>query len=110
MSLKIACIGDIDFISGFGLAGVSQLYLHERMEATLAKIRELFDNPEIGLIILPHRIASQISPELKELRRKKPAPLVLAVPDKSGWMPEVDELRELIKRTVGAEVVVRREE
>lgn len=107
--LKIACIGDVDFISGFGLAGVPLLYLHRRFDDTLQKLRELFDNPEVGLILLPNIIAREITFELKELRKRKPVPLILTIPDKSGWRPEVDELRELIKRTVGAEVVFRGE-
>jgi V/A-type H+-transporting ATPase subunit F len=105
--LEIVCIGDVDFISGFGLGGVPRLILHESYEKTLKHLRELFDDPRVGLIILPHKIAAQFSPELKELRRKKPVPVILAVPDKSGWKPEIDELRELIKRTVGAEVVIK---
>ena len=109
MVLRVACIGDVDFVSGFGLAGVSYLYIHQDRDETLKKLRELVENPEIGLVILPHKIAQELKHELKELRRKRPIPLILSVPDKTGWRPKVDELRELIRRTVGAEVVLRRE-
>jgi len=43
----------------------------------------------------------------EKMRMKGLLPIVLKVPDRTGAVPEVDELRELIKRTVGAEVVVR---
>ena len=109
MNLDIVCIGDVDFVSALGLAGVPRLIFHQDIGTTLKEIRKLFDDPRVGLIILPHHIATQIAAELKELRRTKPVPLVLAIPDKTGRKPEIDELRELIKRTVGAEIVVRKE-
>jgi V/A-type H+-transporting ATPase subunit F len=107
---KIACIGDLDVVTGFGLAGVSRFHVHVHRDETLAKLKEFFEDPDIGLILLTNPIAQELRWEIRELRRKKPVPLILAIPDKTGWRPEIDELRELIKRTVGAEVVIRREE
>jgi vacuolar-type H+-ATPase subunit F/Vma7 len=42
-------------------------------------------------------------------REKKLLPIVLKIPDKTGYAPTADELRDIIRRTVGAEIVVKRE-
>lgn len=111
MSYEIAVVGDIETATGFALAGVRRVYIHGRKEETLAKFDELFADENIGLVITTHPIAEDLGPEFKEkVRRKKLLPVVLRVPDKAGAVPEVDELYELIKRTVGREVVVRAEE
>lgn len=111
MSYKIAVVGDIETVTGFALAGVRHVYLHERKEATLAKLDRLFADGDIGLIIVTYPIVDELGSEFKEkIRRKGLLPIVLKIPDKTGEVPKVDELRELIKRTVGAEVVVRAEE
>jgi vacuolar-type H+-ATPase subunit F/Vma7 len=43
------------------------------------------------------------------MRTKRLLPIVLQIPDKTGYVPEVDELRETVKRTVGAEIVLKKE-
>jgi V/A-type H+-transporting ATPase subunit F len=111
LSYEIAVVGDVETATGFALAGVRHVYIHERKDETLAKFDDLLANENMGLIITTHSIAGELDPEFKEkMRRKKLLPVVLKVPDKSGTVPEVDELYELIKRTVGTEVVVRAEE
>jgi len=107
LGLEIACIGDPDVVSGMGLAGVSHLHIHTRLDETLTKLREFFQNPEVGLILVTHPVIRELGREISELRREKPIPLILTIPDKTGWKPEVDELKEMIRRSVGAEVVIR---
>lgn len=103
-------IGNIETVTGFALAGVRHVYIHEKKEGTLAKLDELSADENMGLIIITYPIADELGSELKEkMRTKRLLPIVLKVPDKTGVVPKVDELRELIKRTVGAEVVVRAE-
>ena len=41
------------------------------------------------------------------MRAKKLLPVVLRIPDKTGWVPHVDELQEIIRRTVGADITVK---
>jgi vacuolar-type H+-ATPase subunit F/Vma7 len=110
LSYKIAVIGDIETAAGFALAGVRHVYIHERKEETLAKLDEFFADENMSLVIITYPIADELGSEFKEkMRTKGLLPIILKVPDKTGVVPKVDELRELIKRTVGAEVVVRAE-
>jgi V/A-type H+-transporting ATPase subunit F len=110
LSYKVAVIGDADTATGFALAGVSYTHVHVDKEGTLAKLAEFIASEEIGLVLITHPVAEELGDEFRRMmRRKKMLPVVLRIPDKKGYMPKVDELYQLIKRTVGAEIVVRAE-
>lgn len=110
MSFKVAVIGDVDTTTGFALAGASYVHVHIKKEETFAKLGELLASEDFGLVLITHRIAEELGAEFGwMLKTKKLLPVVLRIPDKTGYMPKVDELYELIKRTVGAKIVVRAE-
>lgn len=110
MSFRAAVIGDRDTVTGMALAGVTHTHIHTAKDETLAKLGEFFASEEIGLVLLTHRVAEELGFEFRQLMRtKRLLPLVLRIPDKTGYTPKVDELREIIRRTVGAEIVVKKE-
>lgn len=110
MSYKIAVIGDLETTIGLALAGATHACVHKTKDKTLAKLKEFLGSDEIGLILLTHRIAEELGFEFRQaMREKRVLPLVLRIPDKTGHTPKVDELREIIRRTVGAEIMVRKE-
>ena len=108
MSFKIATIADAETAAGFALAGVQDVYVHERKEETLAKLDELLASEDVGIVFITYRVAEELGFDFRRrMRTKRLLPAVLRIPDKTGWMPKVDELREIIRRTVGAEVIVK---
>lgn len=110
MSYKIAVIGDLDTTTGMALAGATYAHVHTTKDETLAKLKEFLASDEIGIVLLTHRIAEELGLEFRQLMRtKRLLPLVLRIPDKTGYVPKVDELHEIIRRTVGAEIVVKAE-
>ncbi len=110
MSYKIAVIGDLETTTGVALAGAAYTHIHATKDGTLAKLKEFFASEEIGLVLLTHRVAEELGFEFRQLMRtKRLLPLVLRIPDKTGYVPKADELREIIRRTVGAEIVVKGE-
>ncbi len=110
MSYKIAVVGDQDTVTGFALAGATYTHIHATREETLAKLNEFFASGEIGLVLITHRVAEELGLDSRQmLRAKQLLPLVLRIPDKTGYVPKVDELREIIRRTVGAEIMVKKE-
>ncbi|MEM3421327.1 MAG: V-type ATP synthase subunit F [Candidatus Hadarchaeum sp.] len=105
MSYKIAVIGDLETVTGFNLAGARFAHVHTDKEKTLAKLEEFLTHGEIGLIFITHRVVEEIGPEFnRRIQEKGLVPLVLKIPDRTGYAPERDELQELIKRTVGVEI------
>lgn len=110
MSFKIAAVGDRDTVVGLALAGTVHTYIHVAKDDTVAKLKEFLTSEEIGLVLVTHRVVEDLGIEFRELmREKRLLPLVLRIPDKTGYLPKVDELREIIKRTIGAEIVVKGE-
>ncbi len=110
MSFKIAAIGDRDTAVGLSLAGTSYIHIHTAKDSTLARLNEFLTNKEIGIVLITHRVVDELGLEFSLLiHRKRLLPLVLRIPDKTGYAPKVDELREIIRRTVGAEVIVKGE-
>lgn len=106
MSYNIAAVGDVDTVTGFALAGVPYIHVHVEKEETLAKLKELFAREDIGLVLITHRVAEELGEQFEWITRaKKLLPVVLRIPDKTGFTPEVDELLELIKRAVGAKII-----
>lgn len=110
MSFKIAVMGDRDTTIGMALAGATYTHTHSTRGETLSKLNEFLANDEIGLILITHRIAEELGSEFRQMMQmKRLLPLVLQIPDKTGYVPEIDELREIIRRTVGAEIMVKKE-
>lgn len=110
MGYKIAVIGDLETVTGFNLAGVQFTHVHTDKEKTLAQLDEFLTHREIGLIFITHRVVKEIGPEFhQKIREKGLLPLVLKIPDRTGYAPERDELQELIRRTVGVEIQMKME-
>jgi vacuolar-type H+-ATPase subunit F/Vma7 len=108
LSFKIATIADAETAAGFALAGVQDVYIHERKEETLTKLDGLLVGEDVGIVFITYRIAEELGFEFRRrMRVKKLLPVVLRIPDKTGWVPKVDELQEIIRRTVGAEIIVK---
>jgi len=97
-------------VTGFALAGATYAHISTTKEETLVKLGEFFASDEIGLVLITHRVAEELGHDFRRmLQTKRLLPLVLRIPDKTGYAPEVDELREIIKRTVGVEITIREE-
>ncbi len=110
MGLKIAAVGDLDTVTGLSLAGITYTHSHKSKEETLKRLGEFFASSEIGLVLITHRVAEALGNELRQMtQEKKLLPILLKIPDKTGYAPTADELRDIIRRTVGAEIVVKRE-
>lgn len=110
MSYKIAVIGDPETVIGFSLAGVSHTHVYRDKNKALGQLEEFLNNREIGLILITHRVVESLGPEFHQVVRKKGLiPLVLKIPDKTGYSPEKDELSDLVRRSVGIEIPVKTE-
>ena len=107
----MAVVGDMETVTGFSLVGVKHVHVHEGKEETISKINSFLSSEDIGLILLTYSVAGELGRELEEkLKKKGILPVVLQIPDRTGSVPESDELSELIKRTVGSDIVVKPED
>ncbi len=104
--LEIAVVGDKDTIMGLKLAGVTETFETNDKEDAQQKIRELFQKPEIGLIITTEILADQIRSFLNKLTETSPIPIIIEIPSRLGERKGEDPILTLIKRAVGIEIKV----
>ncbi|MEM2874989.1 MAG: V-type ATP synthase subunit F [Candidatus Hadarchaeales archaeon] len=105
----MAVIGDRSTVAGMFLAGVHLGHSHSDRESTLRALRDLVSSEEVGLVMITYRVAEELGEELRGLMRSKGIfPVVLMIPDGSGYVPKADELGERLRRTIGSEITVER--
>jgi vacuolar-type H+-ATPase subunit F/Vma7 len=103
---KIALLGDRETATYFRVSGLKRsLYVKDRPEAEKALVKFLSDD-SISLIIVTEPIMEWIQPMLTKYRKEYP--LVVSIPTKKGPKTTVDTLAQLVKRTVGVELKVKK--
>lgn len=104
--MKIVALGSQDFVAGLRLAGVSEGYIASDPQDADAKLSNLVKRTDITLILIEERYALEI-PNFYDKYLKLRQPVIAIIP--TGRVKEGvrDYMSELIKRTIGVEVVVK---
>ncbi|HPA03483.1 MAG TPA: V-type ATP synthase subunit F [Candidatus Hydrogenedentes bacterium] len=93
-------IGDGQTVLGFRLVGVEGRVASGRDDA-LAALNEALDNREIGLIVIPERLAAEIRDEIDARLADAGFPLILEVADAAGPMPGRPGIEDIVRKAVG---------
>jgi len=108
---EVAVIGERETVIGFSLAGVKYAHIHSDRSETLSKLSEFLSSERMGVIMITYRVREELGEEFEKLvAGKDPIPVVLSIPDRTGYVPPVDELMRMVERTVGAKIVIKEEE
>ncbi len=101
--MEILVVGDRHTVTGFKLAGIKKTYSTDDDQVDLKSI--LMDETT-GVLILTEKFAENHRKLIDNHREsKKMMPIVVEVPDVSGPLArDIDPIRELIKRAIGADV------
>lgn len=103
---KIALLGDRETATYFRISGLRRSkYVKDRPEAERAFAKFLADD-SISLILVTEPVMEWVQPLVA--KHRKEYPLVMAIPTKKGPKSTVDTLAQLVKRTVGIELKVKR--
>jgi len=103
---KMAVLGDRETAAYFRVSGVKRSrYVKDKAEAESALARLLAD-VSISLIIVTEPVMEWVQPLLA--KHRKEYPLVVSIPTKKGPKSSADTLAQLVKRTVGVELKVRK--
>ncbi len=106
--MRIVAIGDVDFIAGFQLAGVKNVY--EASDSWKAKnalevVREMRD---IAIVIIQRRFANELRDYLDEWKMNKGIyPIILELPDHREKGEYEDPMRDVIRRAIGIDMMKR---
>lgn len=96
--MKIFTVGSKSFVTSFQLAGVPGK-ISENPKNALEKIKNLTDDPDVGLVLVSDDITEEINDELTALRAEK-STLVFALPAAGSEKTEVD-YRVMLKKILG---------
>jgi len=96
--MQIGVIGNDDFVTGFQLAGVRNVYVTEKNADE--RVDEALENKEIGILIMDQNDYDTLSHRARSKLEKLVTPVVVTL---SREGKETD-LRSLIKRSVGVDL------
>ncbi len=106
--MRIVAIGDLDFIAGFQLAGVKDVYEASdswKARNALEMVREMRD---VAIVIIQRRFAKDLRDYLNEWKSTKGIyPVILELPDHRERGEYEDPMRDVIRRAIGVDVMKR---
>jgi V/A-type H+-transporting ATPase subunit F len=98
--LKFYVIGDEDTVLGFQLAGVEGVAVETSEEAREA-LQKAFQMKDLGVIIIPERVAANMRQIVDQYLYKTTFPLIIEIPDRLGPMEGRGSIRDLVRSAVG---------
>ena len=97
--MKVVTIGSRVFVTSFQLAGV-QGKIVDSSDAAFEEIKKLYNDSEVGLVLVSDDLTEQINDKLTKLRTEQSTPLVFALPASGSEKSEVD-YRVMLKKILG---------
>lgn len=92
-----------DTFVGLKIAGIKGAVLHNK-EQVLEKLEEIKKDNSIGIIILTEKISMLIPDEVKEMKLKKYAPLIVEIPDRHGTVKGNNSIVKYVKESIGLKI------
>ncbi len=90
---------NIDTLQGMRMGGVSGEIINDSLEV-IKRIDELIDDPNIGIIILTHKIKSQIEDEVMERKINSKETLIVEIPGPNQSV-ESNFITKYIRESIG---------
>ncbi|MEM3003732.1 MAG: V-type ATP synthase subunit F [Candidatus Bathyarchaeia archaeon] len=105
----IGILADRETATYFRITGIRNSFaVNDRRDAE-EKLTRLLQNQDVSLIFITEEVNVWLGPILKNLRRGREYPLVISILGKGGREPSLDQLAELVKKTVGIEMKIGKE-
>ncbi len=106
--MRIVVLGDVEFITGFQLAGVKDVYLCEDGWKAKNILEDVKDMKDVAIVVIPRDIASGIRNFINEWKSEKGIyPVILELPHLHERGKFEDPLRNLIRRAIGVDIMKR---
>jgi vacuolar-type H+-ATPase subunit F/Vma7 len=103
---KIALLGDRETAAYFRVSGITKSKsVKDRAEAERA-LNQFLSDSAVSIVLVTEPVMEWVQPLLAKQRREYP--LVVSIPTKKGSKTSTDTLAQLVKRTVGIELKVKK--
>lgn len=104
--MRIVAVGSQDFVAGLKLAGVDEGLIALNPQDADEKLSALTGRSDVTLVLIEERYAFEI-PRFYDRYLKLKQPIIAVIPTGKAKEGARDYMSELIKRTIGVEVVIR---
>ncbi|MDH5815971.1 MAG: V-type ATP synthase subunit F [Candidatus Nezhaarchaeota archaeon] len=104
--MKIIAVGSRDFVAGLRLAGVNEGFIVSNYQDADEKLSALIKRGDVALILVEESYAFEI-PRFYDKYLKLKQPIIAVIPTGKAKEGVLDYMSELIKRTIGVEVVIK---
>lgn len=107
---KIAVLGEHYFTMGFMFAGIQDLFsIKENEEQNFGeqKLLELIDSKEYAIIFITEKFNEQLDWKIKKKISNLAYPVIVALPDITGESLEGANIKALIKRALGFDILTK---
>jgi V/A-type H+-transporting ATPase subunit F len=101
--MKFFLIGDRFSILGYSLTGIHGIVENTKEEATQA-LKQATQDPDVGIILITQRIASEIQTLVDQAKLGTAIPLVLEIPDRAGPLEGRESALDIVQRLIGIKV------
>jgi V/A-type H+/Na+-transporting ATPase subunit F len=101
--MKFFLIGDEYTVLGYSLVGINGIIVNNAQEATDA-LNSVTKYPDVGIILITQRIASEIRLLVDTIRLEMSTPIVLEIPDRQGPMEDRESALSVVQRLIGIKV------
>ena len=101
--MKFLLIRDETTVLGYSLAGIRGVVVSNSDEAADA-LRNATKDPDVGIVLITQRIASEIHSLVDEVKLKMAIPIVLEIPDRHGSIEDRESALDIVQRLIGIRV------
>ena len=101
--MKFYVIGDEDTVLGFRLVGIEGEVVRTSEESQQA-LEQAFKKDNLGVIVIPERLAKPIRHLVDQYIYKTTFPLIIEIPDRQGPLEGRGSIREMIRAAVGVHI------
>ncbi len=101
--MKFYCIGDVDTVRGFRLAGIDGRVVSSDQEAEAA-LTTATARRDIGVVMITDAVASGIRDQVDAVRLECEQPLLVEIPGPLGPIAGRKTLRQLVQEAVGIRI------
>lgn len=102
--MKFFLISDnVDTRTGFRLAGIEGVVVHELEEVRQA-IDEILLDRDIGILMITEKLAKLVPDLISEIKLNYKTPLIVEIPDRHGTGRPPDSITRYIREAIGLKI------
>ncbi len=106
--MRIVVVGSSDFITGFQLAGIKEVYEAEDEWKAKNVLEDIKDMRDVAIVIIQRSYARELKKYIDKWRNEKGIyPVILELPDHREKGEYEDPMRYVIRRAIGIDIMKR---